>query len=410
MTGQSLVGSTRMRPPAPSRCCPTARRSGARVSRSPSVRPFDDEDRALIGAYADLCAQALARVALAAIRERLVGDLEARAWPARGAPPADARGPDDRRGAERPDRPRQRSARGDPADPCLARSTTSPAARPTADSMPNGRRAPARRTGRLPGRSAARPSRTARSSSSGQDGTRRGSRSAQDRSSTVTAGSSPASRRSSTSPKRAAPARTASSSPTPSEVLGSSLDYEETIRLVAELAVPRIGDWCAVDIVDESERPAGSLSPTPTRRKSGCARDLQERYPSDPDSPRGLNFVLRTGQSDMMSDIPDQLVEAGGARRSASEAHSRARAALVHLRPDHRRRRVLGALTFVGAESGRRYDARTTSPSPRASQRAPHRPSRTHGSSARPFATSGSSTRRSTRSSCSTRSPCDVLR
>ena len=36
-----------------------------------------------------------------------------------------------------------------------------------------------------------------------------------------------------------------------SAALGSSLDYEETLRTVAQLAVPQIADWCAVDIVDE---------------------------------------------------------------------------------------------------------------------------------------------------------------
>ena len=36
-----------------------------------------------------------------------------------------------------------------------------------------------------------------------------------------------------------------------SGVLASSLDYEQTLRNVAELAVPDIADWCAVDLVDE---------------------------------------------------------------------------------------------------------------------------------------------------------------
>ncbi len=35
-----------------------------------------------------------------------------------------------------------------------------------------------------------------------------------------------------------------------SEVLASSLDYEQTLRNVAELAVPAIADWCAVDLAD----------------------------------------------------------------------------------------------------------------------------------------------------------------
>jgi GAF domain-containing protein len=41
------------------------------------TREFQQVERDHIRAYADLCAQALARVALTSIRERLVGDLEA---------------------------------------------------------------------------------------------------------------------------------------------------------------------------------------------------------------------------------------------------------------------------------------------------------------------------------------------
>jgi len=36
-----------------------------------------------------------------------------------------------------------------------------------------------------------------------------------------------------------------------SAVLASSLDYEQTLRNVAELAVPDVADWCAVDLLDE---------------------------------------------------------------------------------------------------------------------------------------------------------------
>jgi PAS domain S-box-containing protein len=139
------------------------------------------------------------------------------------------------------------------------------------------------------------------------------------------------------------------------ELLGSSLDYEETIRRIAELAVPRIGDWCAVDILDESGAPRRIAVAHTDPDKLPLARELQERYPSDADSQRGLPFVLRTGRSDMMSDIPDELMEAG----AKDEDHLRLlRALRLHSYmcvPIAAGGRILGALTFVGAESGRRY-------------------------------------------------------
>src|SRR4029434_10926752 len=35
------------------------------------------------------------------------------------------------------------------------------------------------------------------------------------------------------------------------EATASSLDYETTLKTVANLSVPDIADWCAVDILDE---------------------------------------------------------------------------------------------------------------------------------------------------------------
>jgi signal transduction histidine kinase len=85
------------------------------------------------------------------------------------------------------------------------------------------------------------------------------------------------------------------------------------------------------------------------------AYELDERYPEDPASPHGRYNVLRTGEAEMMVDIPDALLVA--ACRDAE--HLRIARAL-QLRsyvaaPVAGRDRVLGVLTLVYAESGRRY-------------------------------------------------------
>ena len=36
-----------------------------------------------------------------------------------------------------------------------------------------------------------------------------------------------------------------------SAVLGSSLEYEQTLANVANLAVPGMGEWCGIDLLDE---------------------------------------------------------------------------------------------------------------------------------------------------------------
>src|SRR5207244_6688258 len=93
-------------------------------------------------------------------------------------------------------------------------------------------------------------------------------------------------------------------------LLASSLDYQETLKRVANLAVPHIADWCAVDLVNsagEIERLAvAHVDPA----KIELARRLQTRYPVDPDSPYSVQHVVRTGRPAMLSYITDEMIVA----------------------------------------------------------------------------------------------------
>ncbi len=138
--------------------------------------------------------------------------------------------------------------------------------------------------------------------------------------------------------------------------LSESLEYEATLSKVAHLAVPELADWCAVDIVDEKGRPPKRLAVAHVDPgKVALARELAERYPPDMDASSGIGRVLRTGQSELYADIPDEMLVAG----TVDEEHLRIARAL-NLRsamviPLVGRDRVFGAMTFVLAESRRTY-------------------------------------------------------
>jgi PAS domain S-box-containing protein len=139
-----------------------------------------------------------------------------------------------------------------------------------------------------------------------------------------------------------------------SQVLAGSLDYGATLRTVADLAVPRIADWCAVDVVgpDGLERLAvAHVNP----ERVAYAHELQERYPQDEDS---LVFVaLRTGEPQVVTDITDEMIVAA----AIDEEHLRVIRELgmrsVMIVPMTLRGDVLGVISLVSAESGRRFDA-----------------------------------------------------
>ncbi|MFL5382761.1 MAG: MHYT domain-containing protein [Longimicrobiaceae bacterium] len=142
-----------------------------------------------------------------------------------------------------------------------------------------------------------------------------------------------------------------------SRVLASSLDYETTLRAVARLAVPELADWCAVDLLAEGGGVQRVAVEHPDPAKVTFVHQLEERYPSNPGSDYGLHAVLRTGQAQMMSDIPDELLSA-----AAVDDEHLALIRELGLRsyivvPLRARERLLGAITLVHAESGRRYHA-----------------------------------------------------
>lgn len=141
-----------------------------------------------------------------------------------------------------------------------------------------------------------------------------------------------------------------------SEVFASSLDYEATLQAIARMAVPHVADWCSVELIDDDPRAPVRLAVAhvdPT--KVSLAEELRLRYPPDPDAEHGVPHVLKTGHPELYEDVPDALLE-----RAARDAeHLRIlrelglRSAMVV--PITTGGRTLGAISFIAAESGRRY-------------------------------------------------------
>jgi PAS domain S-box-containing protein len=140
------------------------------------------------------------------------------------------------------------------------------------------------------------------------------------------------------------------------ELLASSLDYEQTLQKVADLAVPHIADWCGVDMVEEdgSIRLLAVAHVDPEKVK--WARELRNLYPPNPSELYGLPNVLRTGQSEIYPDIPDELLVATARDERHLELARFMGLRSVMIVPIVSRERVLGAVTFVTTnESGHNY-------------------------------------------------------
>jgi signal transduction histidine kinase len=137
--------------------------------------------------------------------------------------------------------------------------------------------------------------------------------------------------------------------------LFSSLDYEATLRQVAQLAVPAMSDWCAVDVL----QPDGQLQRLATAHvnpeKIKLAEELHARYPPDLTSDAGLGRVLRTGTPFLFADISDALI-AASARDPEHLALLRALTITsAMMAPLNARGRTLGAITWVSSTPDRHF-------------------------------------------------------
>ncbi|MCW2667173.1 MAG: hypothetical protein JWN57_2135 [Frankiales bacterium] len=95
-----------------------------------------------------------------------------------------------------------------------------------------------------------------------------------------------------------------------SERLSASLDVSETLDAVAALAVPALGDWCSVHLLDEQGAPqlVGVHHRDPERYT--ILRDLFERYPPEPD--RGAGVGQAVGEQRLVHHrrFPEQALRA----------------------------------------------------------------------------------------------------
>src|SRR6478672_1078774 len=138
-------------------------------------------------------------------------------------------------------------------------------------------------------------------------------------------------------------------------LLSASLEYQTTLENLADLSVPRLADWCAIDVIDPDQSYRRIAVAHVNPEKEALVWELKERYPPQPNTRYGYGKVLRTGESDSCFDVS----EAHLTNLAQDEEHLQLLQTLkiksyicVPLRVWER---TLGSILFVSAESGRRY-------------------------------------------------------
>lgn len=140
-----------------------------------------------------------------------------------------------------------------------------------------------------------------------------------------------------------------------SRLLADSLDYEATLSTVAGLALPHLGAWCIVDIVEEdgSIRRLAIVHPDPEKRE--LARELKDGWPPRREDRLGVPVVSLTGKSEVIPRVGDDLLrEVARGERNLEILRQLGIGSIMSV-PMVARGDVVGAMTFIGPEGGTRY-------------------------------------------------------
>ena len=139
-----------------------------------------------------------------------------------------------------------------------------------------------------------------------------------------------------------------------SRELARSLDYQTTIDKIARLAVPPIADWCVVDLHESGTLRRVSVAHADPS-KEALARELEQRYPTDPNAVAGIPQVIRSGVTEWAPELSDEELQAA----ARDDAHFKTLRALglkaYIIAPIPARQGPVGAIALITAESNRRY-------------------------------------------------------
>jgi signal transduction histidine kinase len=140
-----------------------------------------------------------------------------------------------------------------------------------------------------------------------------------------------------------------------SRLLAESVDQSSTLVALTKLALPSLGAWCIVDIIEEGERVhrLGIYHPDPVKQK--LARELQVTWAPEPEDPFGAPAMLRDARTIAITEGIEATLAASA--HTPANLHILRQLGIGSLLtvPLIARNRLLGAITFVSSQRNSAY-------------------------------------------------------
>ena len=141
-----------------------------------------------------------------------------------------------------------------------------------------------------------------------------------------------------------------------SRLLGSSLANDRMLSRIARLAVPLLGDLCAIDLQDADGSLRRAACAHVDATKEGVAYEARARYGFSVTAPGGVPAVLISRRSTLVSPATPADLEQAAQNAEQLQLFQQLEVGAWMIVPMIVRERAFGAVTFAITESDRRYD------------------------------------------------------
>ena len=138
------------------------------------------------------------------------------------------------------------------------------------------------------------------------------------------------------------------------EVFARSLDRRETLDAIARTVVPRIADWCRVDLLDEQGALQRAVTHHSDPARSAYGQELVNKLRAAPGTVGSMSWAVETSRSHLAHFDPPLAYDHLRDRDLLSFASAIGMRA-YYVVPLIARGRTLGALAALQAESGRAF-------------------------------------------------------
>jgi K+-sensing histidine kinase KdpD len=140
-----------------------------------------------------------------------------------------------------------------------------------------------------------------------------------------------------------------------SALLAQRIDQGATLAALTKVVVPGFADWCAIDLFDEDGAFVRAEIAAPDTATVDIAQRLRERYPYERDAQAGVAAVLRTGEPEVVLQVPGDLLGMIADPELRETMERLAICSYISVPATGPTGRRFGVLTVVMSKQGRRF-------------------------------------------------------